>query len=294
MARKRDPQGSVIDRPTVVPDVPAPPPGPPRIRSRGGTPFPMGSNIADHPEPIGVTITKGGKERRTGYTMMLSRLCRGIAEQQHRELQVARGKFKKEPCRHEFSKHGCDAGPMCLFSHGGDDEEFVDAEVSEVRYRIFSELSRMEFSLPPPILYEIGGISQDAARDAEEAIRRHRRPEPKQIPRPRMHANSRSPKGSPRSSTTPERGSGKGIGGKGKGKGGTMEPADDPRQRDHTTGGDEEPSDQEVADHNEYKENGILLEEAACDYEVQIELLQQPANEPSDAVMEDDIPTVHA
>ena len=57
---------------------------------------------------------------------------------------------------------------------------------------------------------------------------------------------------SPRGSITPERGPDKGIGGKGKGA--AMEPADDPRQRDHTTGGDEGPSDQEVADHNEHKE----------------------------------------
>ena len=108
---------------------------------------------------------------------------------------MACGKFKKEPCRHEFNKHGCDAGRMCLFAHESDEKEFVDAEVSEVRYRIFSELSRVEFSLPPPILDEIGEISLDAARDAEEAIRRHRRPEPKLMPRPRMHANPCSPKG---------------------------------------------------------------------------------------------------
>ena len=153
----------------------------------------------------------------------------------------------------------------------------------------------MEFSLPPAILYEIGELSLDAARDAEEVIRRHRRPEPiaKQMPRPRMHANSRSPKGSPRSSITPARVSGKGIGGKGKGEGGTMEPADDPRRRDHTTGGDEVPSGQEVADHSEYKENDFLLDEPACDCDMQSELLQQPANESSDAVMEDDIPTIH-
>ena len=50
---------------------------------------------------------------------------------------------------------------MCLFAHENDEEEFVDTEVSEVRYRIFSELSRGEFSvLPeaPEVLYEIGEI----------------------------------------------------------------------------------------------------------------------------------------
>ena len=92
-----------------------------------------------------------------------------------------------------------------------------------------------------------------AATLKTEAIRRNRRPEPiaKQMPRPRVHANSRSPRGSPRSSITPE-GSGKGIGGKGRGQGDAMELADDPRLRDHTTG-DEEPSDQEVSAHNEDK-----------------------------------------
>ena len=298
LARKHDPEGSIIDRPMVVPDVPAPPPppGPPGIRSRGGTFPPVGGNYADPPEPTGVIVTVGGKELRTGYTMMLSRMCRGTPEERSRELQMARGKFKKEPCMHEFNKHGCNAGKICLFSHENDDEEFVDAEVSEVRHRIFSELSRMGFSLPPPILYEIGELSLDASRDAEEAIRRHRRPEPiaKQMPRPRMHANSRSPKGSSRSSNDPEWGSGKCIESKGKGKGGTMELADDPRLRDHTVGDDEEPSDQEVSDHNENKENDVLLEQPACDYDVQSELLQQPAAESNDAAMEDDTATIHA
>ena len=85
-------------------------------------------------------------------------------------------------------------------------------------------------------------------------------------------------------SVTPE-GSGKGIGGRGKGKGGTVELADDPRLRDHTTGG-EEPSDQEVSDQNENKEDDVLREEPACDYDVQSELLQQPATESNDAVTE--------
>ena len=110
-----------------------------------------------------------------------------------------------------------------------------------------------------------------------------------------MHDSSRSPKGTPRSSLTPERGSGKGIGGKSKGKGGAMDPAGDPRQRDHTTGADEEVSEPEVADHTEHKENNILPEdESLCDYDVETGPLQQPANESSDAIMEDAIPTGNA
>ena len=45
---------------------------------------------------------------------------------------MARGKFKREPCKHEHSLIGCNAGKMCLFLHDSDDEEFVDAEVSDV------------------------------------------------------------------------------------------------------------------------------------------------------------------
>ena len=259
-------------------------------------PLPAGGNYADPPEPTGVIVTVGGKGLRAEHIMMLNRMCRGIPGERSRELQMARGNFKKEPCMHEFSKHGCNAGNVFLFSHESDDEEFVDAEVSEVCHRIFSEPSRMGCGLPPPILYEIGELSLDAARDAEEAIRRHRRPEPiaKQMRRPRTHANSPSPKGIPRSSNDPDRGSGKGIGSKGKGKGGTVELADDPRLRDHTTGDDEEPSGQEVSDHNENKENDVLFEEPACDYDVQSELLQQLATESNDEVMEDDTATIRA
>ena len=267
LARKHEPQGTIISNPMVAPDIPTPPHGPPRVRSRGGTPPPICVDYADLPEPTDVITTTTGKELRTGYIMMLSRMCRGTPDQRSRELQMARGKFKMEPCKHEHSLNGCNAGNMCLFLHDSGDEEFIGAEVSQVRHRIFLELSGMGFSLPTPIRYEIGEISRDAGRDAEGAIRRGRRPEPiaKQMQRPRVHANSRSPKGSPR---------GKGIGGKGKGKGDAMELADDPRLRDHTTG-DEEPSDQEVSAHNEDKENDILFE---TKYET----------------MEDDNPIVHA
>ena len=42
LARKHDPQGSIISDPMVVPDIPTPLHGPPRVRSRGGTPPPRG------------------------------------------------------------------------------------------------------------------------------------------------------------------------------------------------------------------------------------------------------------
>ena len=72
----------------------------------------MGSNIADHGEPICSMITKDGRQLRTGYAIMISRLCQGTAEEQHTELQMARGRFKVDPCRHEHSKHGCRAGHL--------------------------------------------------------------------------------------------------------------------------------------------------------------------------------------
>ena len=42
------------------------------------------------------------------------------------------------------------------------------------------------------------------------------------------------------------------------------------------------------------KRDILLKEEPTCDYDVQTELFQQPANESSNVVMEDDIPTIRA
>ena len=72
LARKHDPQGSIFSNPMVVPDIPTPPHGPPRVRSRGGTPPPRGVGYADLPEPTNVITTMTGKELRTGYIKMLS------------------------------------------------------------------------------------------------------------------------------------------------------------------------------------------------------------------------------
>ena len=226
--------------------------------------------------------------------MMLNRMCQGTAEAQHRELQTARGMFKQQPCNHEHSRNGCRAGAMCLVAHDTDDPEMIDAEVSEIRYRIFSRLSEMKFALPPEVRWEIGEVAGGYDHDAEETYRRIGRPEPKLMPRPRTHNNSRPPKGSPRRSLTPERASGKGIGGKSSDKGAAMDPDDGPRLRDHTMGEESSPS-HEVADHIEYNADDILPEEeTACDYDVETEPFQPPANESSDAAMEDDIPTIHA
>ena len=62
-ARRHTPQGTEIYQPMMVPAVPAAPVGEPRIRSRRGTPPPMGSNIADHPEPIGTYYYYQGRQR---------------------------------------------------------------------------------------------------------------------------------------------------------------------------------------------------------------------------------------
>ena len=104
----------------------------------------------------------------------------------------------------------------------------------------------------------------------------------------------RAPRGaiSPRNSVTPDREISKG-----KGRGSAPSAMDiDSRQRDHTTGGDEEVSDQEVPGHNEDNnmDDSVPEELPLCDYEVAPEPTPMPASEHDDAVMGIDTPTVEA
>ena len=177
-----------------VPDMPAPA-GPPKVRSRdsqGGTPLPRGSNIHDLPLPDGRTVTKIGLELKSGHLNMLSRLVQGSAQNQNRELQMARGVFKSSLCRREISGNGCRAGAMCVSRHRNDDDMLIAAEVRDVRLRIYTELYNDSFTLSPEILFEIGKITQDqfnAALDARARYRERLEEQPQQMPRPRMHDN---------------------------------------------------------------------------------------------------------
>ena len=291
--------------------------GPPRVRSRdsqGGTPLARGPNIHDLPLPDGKTVTKAGLELKTGHMNMLSHLVQGTARNQNRELQMARGVFKSSLCRRETSGFGCRAGAMCVSMHRNDDDMAIAAEVRDVRLRIYTELYNGGFTLPPEILCEIGKITQEQPNAALHARARHRgRLEEQALhaPRLRMHDNPRSPR-SPRSSpreivTPPPRRGPETYDelvriNNGKGKGGspaTMDVDSDARLRDHTTGGDdEEASDHEVEVAAPIENKNVNISPprllSSSDREVVTEPIQQLADEPGDAIIGDDTPTVEA
>ena len=318
MVRMNDAAGTEIKDAMEVPDPPAPA-GAPRVRSRdshGSSPAPMGSNYHGLPLPDGKTVTKAGKELRTGHMHMLSHLVQGSPWNQHRELQMARGAFKSVQCRHEGTREGCLKGASCVFRHWHDDDMALTVEVRGVRRRIYTELHENGF-FSHPRFYMIGQISTAQLNAALDARARHQERLDEQAlheqamraQRPRMHDNSCSPRSTPHESVTPEpprRGAEthdvlvRMNKGKSKGSGPAIKDVDtDARLRDHTAGGDdEEASDREEEAVAPIDNNDMnirpLRSLSPSDREVVTEPTQQLADESGDAIMGDGIPTVEA
>ena len=207
--------GTEVINPMQAPPQSAPA-GSLRIRSRdskGGSPAPMGSNYTELPVPDRKIITKNSKiELKSGHMNMLSRMTKGNPWQQHRQLQMLKGVFKTTLCKHEF--RGCEKGDDCVFAHTIDNPAKIDAEVIPLRFDVYTKLYEDRFSLPAEILYEIGQIFKEEYQTAMRKKAQQQELVDEQIAsaaaagtqRPRMHANSRSPRNNPsdRDSITPD------------------------------------------------------------------------------------------
>ena len=269
-ARGNDIVGTEMRDAMQAPNPPAPA-GPPGIRSRdskGGSPAPRGSYYTDLPLADRTIVTRANKELKSGHMNMLPRMSEGTPWEQHRQLQMLRGVFKKTQCNREFSNKGCEKGSDCVFAHSTDNPAAIANEVNPLRFNVYTQLYNDGFPLPPPILCEIcknTKVERDAALDSrarhiqrvnEQALNE----QAARAQRPRAHDNSRSPRISITpdcDSTTPDpqrRAPQNYDGllrtkGKGRGDGSTRMEVDAEtaaRPRDHTSGGaDDEASDRE-------------------------------------------------
>ena len=155
---------------------------------------------------------------------------------------------------------------VCPFLHPEDNEDEIVENTARVRQRIFKAMDHDKYALPPPIRLEIGIITQE-----EFEIMERRQYEHDQLveenKRKGQRTRSRSPKGtgsvSPTRSNprTPTPDNANENRGKGQGKGLAPTPAEsiavtavttdalgstDSRQRDHTSGQDEQSDAEEV------------------------------------------------
>ena len=265
MLRRSNDEGSIINKDQVgLQPPPAAPGGPKRVRSRDsrGEPYPL--NIARLPMPDGKVRTKhGGKELNTGFCNMLERKCYGTPWEQHRQLQMLRGVYKTERCSYDARGRRCNKGAECCFAHSTDNENMINAVVQPFRRRIFQELYDANFSLPLEHLHEIGKLTDEELRIAQqkrddfEGRRRNQRPRLSRSPRssssdgdnvtpPPANRSSGSGQGNPLPLTN------------------TGEDSAE-RQRDHTSGDNAEDDDsdrEEAAAPVEANDNDIKIETA--------------------------------
>ena len=154
---------------------------------------------------------------------------------------------------------------VCPFLHPEDNEDEIVENTARVRQRIFKAMDHDKYALPPPIRLEIGIITQEEFEIMERRQYKHDQLV-EESKRKGQRTRSRSPKGSgsvsptrsnPRTPTPDNANENRG---KGQGKGLAPTPAEsiavtavttdalgstDSRQRDHTSGQDEQ-SDAEV------------------------------------------------
>ena len=201
--RRNAAEGTGISNAIQAPNPPAPA-GPPRIRSRdskGGPPAPMGSNYTDLPLPDRKTVTKVGEELKSGHMNTLPRMTEGNPWEQHRQLQMLQGVFKKVRCDHEFRSRGCLKGDLRVFRHHDDNPAAIANEVNPLRFRVYAKLFNDGFTFSLQFLCEIGKITEaerDAALDSrarhlERVNEQALNEQAARAQRPRMHDNSRSP-----------------------------------------------------------------------------------------------------
>ena len=213
------------------------PVGPPMVRDYREPPrgdqYPMGGNtVGIYPQEV-ITETRLGKKLLGHYHQAIVKYCLGDPREQETEHQMCRGKYKTTRCRNILTPKGCFKGAnVCPFIHPEDIELDIERRTDEVRQRIFKQMSRDHYALPPCIRLEIGEITKD---DYDEITRRqweHDQLVQDKRDRDLRTARSRSPRSrhgsSPARSNprTPTPDNSNDNSGKGKGKGTGPTPAE--------------------------------------------------------------------
>ena len=242
-----------------------PMPGPPQVRDvREPQPaehYYRGTNTGGlGPLTTTTTETRDGKKLKTNFIAHIHTYCDGTNLEQHIKEQMCRGRYKTTRCTNApCNKHRTNE---CPFRHPDDNMQEIMERTARVRHEIFTQMDEDNYALPLEHLLEIGAIDQETYDASARAKWEH----DQRVADNREYGKgakggkrdrSRSPSGSnPR--TPPPKGKGKG---QLKGKDAAPTPAEsiaatpaitdsltdaDRRQRDHTSGGDEQ-SDAEVA-----------------------------------------------
>ena len=224
----------------------------------------MGGNSGGLPPmPDTITETTDGKKLLGHYHHFIWKYCLGTPIGQDNELQMCRGKYKELPCRNINTLQGCNKHRTgtCPFQHPDDNEEDIIKRTAAVRLRIFTAMDADDYALPSHVRLEIGQIT----RADYEAMQRRKYEHDQKVEENKgkakgkgnNDARSRSPRSNSRTPTPDRVNENKG---KGRGKGLAPTPAEsiaapaattdalgstDSRQRDHTSGQDEQ-SDTEV------------------------------------------------
>ena len=113
---------------------------------------------------------------------MLERKCYGPAWEQPRQLQMPKGVYETERCSYDARGRRCNKGADCCFAHSTDNENMIAAVVNPFRKKIFTELYDANFSMPLEHLHEIGKLTGQGfkiaqqTRDDFEDRRRNQRP----------------------------------------------------------------------------------------------------------------------
>ena len=265
----RDLMGNEINSlaPRQVPNLEV---GPPQVRDirepARADEYRMGGNSGGLlPMEPTFTETTDGKQLRGHYHHFIWEYCKGSPIEQENELQMCRGKYKELLCRNVNTQQGCNnqRRGTCPFRHPDDNEQDIARHTTVVRHRIFTAMDADDYALPSHVRLEIGQIT----RADYEAMERRKYEHDQKVEdskgkakgKGNNDARSRSPRSNSRT-PTPDRVNEN----KGKGRGKSLDPtpaesiaapaattdalgSTDSRQRDHTSGGQDEQSDAEVA-----------------------------------------------
>jgi hypothetical protein len=132
--------------------------------------------------------TNDGKRLLSGFMHHLRSYCYGSPAWQECELQICRGCYKQEFCRHaplgkcnKLRLHGHKR--YCTFIHPDDVQAEVEAVIYKVRQRVFKEMHDKKYALPAEIRHEINRMD-DAEYNAVTRL---------QFTNPRGNSRNRPP-----------------------------------------------------------------------------------------------------